>query len=58
MDFPRCKNADFDSYVRMPTDPPLFDPKVKILPGLCEEQGATHYPTLPLIVHFCKEMGR
>ena len=46
---PRCSNADVDWYVRMPTDPPLFDPKVEMLPELFEREGATLEPTFPMI---------
>ena len=32
-----------------PTDPPLVDPKVETQPGLCEEEGTTLEPALPLL---------
>ena len=38
-DFPRCNKADIDWYVRMPTDPPLVDPNVKMLPEKYELMG-------------------
>ena len=36
--FMRCNNADIDWYERMPTDPPLVNPKVEMPLVLCEEE--------------------
>ena len=38
VDFQRCKKAEIDWYVWMPTDLPPADPKVEMLPELCEEK--------------------
>ena len=57
VDFPRCNIADIICYMRKPTDPPLVDPKVEILPQLCEEENATLELTFPMTVSFYTEMG-
>ena len=49
VDFPRCSIPDTDWYLRMPTDPPPLDPKVEMLPELCEEEYATQEFTFPII---------
>ena len=41
MDFSRCNIADIVWYMRIPTDPPPVDSKVKIQPTLCKAVGAT-----------------
>ena len=43
----RYNRADIDWYMRMPTDPPLADPKDDKQPELCEEAGATWEPAFP-----------
>ena len=47
--FLMCNNADIDWYVRKPTNPPLVDPKVEMLPELCQEEGVTLEPTVSMI---------
>ena len=37
-DFPRCNNAEIEWYGRMPTDPPLVNPKVEMLLQQCERE--------------------
>ena len=44
-----CKNADIDWYVRMPSDPPLVDPKVERLLQLYKEEDITAKPTFSVI---------
>ena len=39
MNFPRCIITDIDWYMRMLTDPLPVDPKVEMLPKLCEEEA-------------------
>ena len=58
VDFPRCNNADTDWYVRMPTDPPLFDSKVEMLLKLCKKECAILVPAFPTIDSVYIEMGR
>ena len=41
-------NYDMDWYIRMPTDKPPVDPKVEKQPELCEEEGTTLKPPLPV----------
>ena len=41
MDFPECNKGDINWFVRMPTDPPLVDPKAGKLPGQCKKGDAT-----------------
>ena len=55
---PRFNNADIDWYVRIPTDSPPTDPKVKMLPELCQEYGATLKLTLPVTVSTLKWVGK
>ena len=58
VDFPRCNTAHIDWYVRMPTNTPSARPIVEMLPQMCEEEGSTLEPTLPVIVSFHIEMVR
>ena len=49
VNFLSSTNAEIDWSMRMPTDPPLVDPKAEKLPELCEEEVATLEPTFPVI---------
>ena len=44
--------------MNLPTDPPPVDPKVEILPQLCEEEGATLEPTFPVIAAILSWAGK
>ena len=44
--------------MKIPTDPPLVDPKIEMLSDICQEEGAILEPTIPMIVSFHIEMGR
>ena len=48
MDVARCNDPDIDWYMRVPIDPHPVDPKVEMLPELCEEEAATLEPTFPI----------
>ena len=41
VEFPKYYNADIEWCGRMPTDPPLVDPRVEMLLGQCEDEYAT-----------------
>ena len=47
---PRFQRTDIDWYMRMPTDPPLVNPKVEMLLELCDEEDATLKLTFLFIV--------
>ena len=55
--FPWCNTADTTWYMRLPTDPPLVEPKVEMQLGQCEEEDAT-LPNLWQIICFHIEAGR
>ena len=40
MDSPRCNEADTKWYIRMPSNPPLVNPRDETLLQLCEEENA------------------
>ena len=44
--------------MRMPTDPPMVDPKDEMQAELCKAAGATKEPTDPQIVSFHTVMAR
>ena len=43
-DSPKCNNAGTDGYIRIPTNPSLVKPKVKMPLKLCEEEDAILEP--------------
>ena len=47
VEFPRCNNAGIEWYGRIPTDPPMVDPKGEKLLGQCEEEDSTQKQPIP-----------